>query len=102
MRPQREAAKVIKKKHAPRAAYRAGRAIIASSISARSATLRAMGPSSTATPPPGGASGGPRGASTPGDGRMPTTPQKAAGMRSEPPRSLPVASHACRKPYRVW
>ena len=62
MRPHREAGQVIKEKHAPpRAAYRAGRAIIASSISARSDTLRAMGPSSTATPPPGGASGGPCG-----------------------------------------
>ena len=30
----------------------------------------------------------------PGDGRRPTTPQKAAGLRNEPPRSLPVASHA--------
>src|SRR3954468_23056757 len=27
----------------------------------------------------------------PGDGRNPTTPQKLAGMRSEPPRSVPSA-----------
>src|SRR5215510_7959786 len=29
---------------------------------------------------------------SPGDGRRPTTPQNAAGMRSDPPRSLPWAS----------
>jgi len=31
---------------------------------------------------------------------MPTTPQKEAGMRSEPPRSEPVASQACRRAGR--
>lgn len=30
----------------------------------------------------------------PGDGRKPTTPQRLAGMRREPPRSLPLASGA--------
>lgn len=28
---------------------------------------------------------------TPGDGRIPTTPQKDAGMRRDPPRSVPSA-----------
>jgi hypothetical protein len=32
--------------------------------------------------------------------RMPTTPQNDAGLRSEPPRSVPVASHTCRR-WRV-
>lgn len=98
LRPWRKSRKSGQAKHCPPPPRGPPRrlTIIASSISARSGTLRAMGPSSTATPPPGGASGGPCGASTPGDGRMPTTPQNAARMRSEPPRSLPVASHACR------
>ena len=33
-------------------------------------------------------------ATRPGDGRMPTTPQKLAGFRKDPPRSEPCASHA--------
>ena len=33
-------------------------------------------------------------ATRPGDGLSPTTPQKLAGLRSEPPMSDPCASHA--------
>ena len=33
-------------------------------------------------------------ATRPGEGRMPTTPQKLAGLRSEPPRSEPCATQA--------
>ena len=33
-------------------------------------------------------------ATRPGEGRMPTTPQKLAGLRKEPPRSEPWASQA--------
>ena len=32
---------------------------------------------------------------SPGVPRKPTTPQNAAGIRREPPRSDPVANHAC-------
>lgn len=61
-----------------------------------------MGPlSSSTSPPPAGARlGAQRSGTTPGDGRMPTTLQNAAGMRSEPPRSEPVASHACRPEHK--
>jgi len=77
--------------------------LLASSASARSATHRAMGPLSRCTPlSPAAAAAGParRSGTTPGEGRMPTTPQKEAGMRSEPPRSEPVASQACRRAGR--
>ena len=36
-------------------------------------------------------------ATRPTDGRSPTTPQKDAGIRRDPPRSVPVPSHACRR-----
>src|SRR5215470_9095243 len=64
---------------------------MASSSSARSSTVRAIGPladrlrSILAT--------GVR-ATRPMLGRMPTMPQKLAGLRSEPPKSLPWASQA--------
>ena len=63
---------------------------VASSRSARSSTFLAMGPCSECRESNGAALGscGTRA----GDGRKPTTPQKAAGMRREPPRSVPVAS----------
>ena len=64
---------------------------MASSISAASATLRAMGPLTERVSK--GKSEGPL-ATRPGLGRRPTTPQKLAGVRSEPPRSEPVASQA--------
>src|SRR3954452_2214237 len=65
--------------------------LIASSSSARSSTLRAIGPctvilrSICATRV---------WATRPMLGRIPTTPQKLAGLRSEPPISVPCASHA--------
>jgi hypothetical protein len=63
---------------------------IASSIRATSSTLRAIGPltesvSNLTSPGPA--------ATRPGLGRKPTTEQKLAGVRREPPRSEPVASH---------
>src|SRR5207249_8689705 len=57
-----------------------------------SATVRAIGPSTESVP--NGVSDGPC-ATRPGLGRMPTTPQKPAGVRRLPPRSEPVASHTC-------
>ena len=56
--------------------------------SAVSSTLRPIGPSTEMTDQP---SGRRRSATSPGDGRSPTTPHSAAGMRSEPPVSEPVA-----------
>src|ERR1700732_3133969 len=65
--------------------------LMASSSSARSSTLRAIGPCTVRL----------RSilkvgvwATRPMLGRRPTTPQKLAGLRSEPPMSLPCASHA--------
>src|SRR5262249_8598653 len=49
-----------------------------------------IGPSTASVPKGSGA--GPL-ATRPGVGRMPTTPQKPAGVRRLPPRSDPVASH---------
>src|SRR5262245_6266083 len=63
---------------------------MASSISAASATVRAIGPSTDSVPK--GSSDGPLG-TRPGLGRRPTTPQNPAGVRRLPPRSDPVASH---------
>ena len=63
---------------------------MASSISAASATDLPMGPSTARVP--NGSGAGPL-ATRPGVGRMPTTPQKPAGVRRLPPRSDPVASH---------
>ena len=62
---------------------------IALSISATSATVRAIGPSTVSVDQPVcvGHAG-----TRPGDGRSPTTLQKLAGLRSEPPMSLPSAS----------
>ena len=51
--------------------------------------MRAIGPSTESVP--NGVSEGPC-ATRPGLGRMPTTPQKPAGVRRLPPRSDPVAS----------
>ena len=65
--------------------------LIASSSSARSSTLRAIGPcwpSVRSTPNFGVC------ATRPIDGRRPTTPQKLAGLRKLPPMSEPWASHA--------
>src|SRR5579859_45602 len=65
--------------------------LIASSSSARSSILRAIGPctpSVRSTPNFGVC------ATRPIDGRRPTTPQKLAGLRKLPPMSEPCASHA--------
>ena len=59
--------------------------------SARSRTLRAIGPSTASVW--NGSWFGPDG-TRPGEGRRPTTPQNDAGVRNEPPRSEPVASQA--------
>src|SRR3954451_20231101 len=59
--------------------------------SARSATDRAIGPNTESgdqEPPSDG--------TRPGDGRMPTTLQNAAGLRSDPPKSLPSAIGSMR------
>ena len=58
------------------------------SSSARSSTLRAIGPCTPSVSPARALSRGTR----PGDGLKPTTLQKLAGLRSEPPRSVPSAS----------
>ena len=63
--------------------------VMASSISARSGTLRAIGPSTHRLSKAGNPS--PRG-TTPGLGRIPTMPQKLAGMRNDPPKQEPLAS----------
>src|SRR5882724_6962077 len=65
--------------------------LIASSNSARSSTLRAIGPW---TPRLRSILEAGVCATRPILGRMPTTPQKLAGFRSEPPMSVPWASHA--------
>ncbi len=62
---------------------------MAASISAVSATVRAIGPW---TLQGSHASGAGQTGTRPGEVRKPTTPQKAAGSRSEPPRSEPWAS----------
>src|SRR5689334_19308957 len=59
------------------------------SISAVSATVRAIGP---LTLHGSHASGAGWTGTSPGEVRKPTTPQNAAGRRSEPPRSVPWAS----------
>src|SRR5262245_18737400 len=59
----------------------------ASISSAVSSTLRPIGPSTEMTDQPSGRASL---ATSPGDGRRPTTPHSAAGMRSEPPVSEPV------------
>src|SRR6266481_5017213 len=59
---------------------------------AQSATLRAMGPETPSVDQPSCADE-PFG-TRPGDGRIPTTSQKFAGLRSEPPISVPLASGA--------
>jgi len=64
---------------------------MASNSSARSSTLRAMGPS---TPSVESILEKTLAATRPGEGRMPTTPQKLAGLRSDPPRSEPCATQA--------
>src|SRR2546427_4239802 len=61
----------------------------ACSIKAASAAVRATGPVTWSVSH--GQSLGYVGTS-PTDGRSPTTPQNEAGMRSEPPRSVPSAS----------
>src|SRR3954464_9750047 len=65
--------------------------LIASSSSARSSTLRAIGPWTVIL-----RSIWETGvwATRPILGRIPTMPQKLAGLRSEPPMSVPCASHA--------
>src|SRR5262249_56251758 len=64
---------------------------IESSSSARSSTVRAIGPLADRLRSilPTGVR-----ATRPMLGRMPTMPQKLAGLRSEPPKSLPWASQA--------
>ena len=59
------------------------------SMKAVSATVRPIGPSTEITDQPSGRASLP---TNPGDGRKPTTPHSAAGMRSEPPVSEPVHS----------
>src|SRR6187200_797226 len=70
---------------------RASGPAIALRKSAISATVRAIGPL-TAKGPHDVDSFGTR----PGEGRRPTTLQKAGGLRSEPPASLPSASGSIR------
>src|ERR1700688_3284970 len=65
--------------------------LMASSNSARSSTLRAIGPCTVRLRSILKAG---ECATRPILGRMPTTPQKLAGFRSEPPMSVPWASHA--------
>ena len=65
--------------------------VIASSSSARSSTLRAIGPW---TPSVRSILAAGVRATRPMLGRSPTTPQKLAGLRSEPPMSLPCATQA--------
>src|ERR1019366_1048517 len=65
------------------------RPVMASSIRARSETLRAIGPSTHSVSNAGRPS--PRG-TTPGLGLIPTMAQKLAGILSEPPRQEPFAS----------
>ena len=62
---------------------------MASSSIATSPTVRAIGP---ATPKGNHGSASGQVGTRPGVGRRPTTLQKLAGLRSEPPRSLPSAS----------
>src|SRR6478609_9756176 len=64
---------------------------MASSRSARSSTLRAIGP---CTPRLRSILLAGVCATRPILGRMPTMPQKLAGLRSEPPMSEPCANHA--------
>src|SRR5262245_27853060 len=61
--------------------------IWAENRSRRSATLRPIGPKTEIGVQP---SGRPSIGTTPGDGRKPTTPQIAAGIRNDPPVSEPV------------
>src|SRR3984893_16245281 len=65
--------------------------LIASSSSARSSTLRAIGPWTVRLRSIFAAG---LCATRPMLGRMPTTPQKLAGLRSEPPMSVPWVSQA--------
>src|SRR5262249_1515011 len=64
----------------------------ARSISATSSALLAIGPSTLSTPQVGAAASDRHAA----DGRMPTTPQNAAGLRSDPPMSVPSAIGSIR------
>ena len=66
---------------------------MALNINATSATLRAIGPS-TLNVDHAFATG--HDGTRPGDGRMPTMPQKLAGLRSEPPMSVPSAIGSMR------
>ena len=70
---------------------------IASRNSAKSGTFLAMGPDTACTrsSPIDAASPQKFWGTRPTEGRRPTSPQNEAGMRSEPPRSEPVASHTC-------
>src|SRR5271155_2556663 len=63
---------------------------IASSISAASRTVRAMGPVVESPAHPSPADGAV--VIRPRDGLIPTSPQHAAGIRTEPPPSLPCAT----------
>src|SRR5439155_1682345 len=65
--------------------------LMASSSSARSSILRAIGPCTVRLRSILAAGVC---ATLPMLGRIPTTPQKLAGLRSEPPMSVPCASHA--------
>ena len=71
-----------------------GRAM-ASRKRARSGTFLAIGPETACTRscPTDAASPAKFWGTRPTEGLRPTTPQKEAGMRREPPRSEPVASH---------
>ena len=68
---------------------------MASRKSAKSGTLLAMGPDTACTrsSPTDEASPAQFWGTRPTEGLRPTTPQKDAGMRRDPPRSEPVANH---------
>src|SRR5262249_6621907 len=61
-----------------------------------SATSATVGPIGRSTPSPWATSVTGQDGTRPGDGRIPTTLQKLAGLRNEPPRSLPSARQTIR------
>ena len=72
------------------------------SINAASSTVRVIGPICATVPNGDSGQAGTR----PKVGLSPTTPQKLAGMRIEPPPSVPTCRHPCRAPpprrHRRW
>lgn len=90
-KPRVFAASIAAGKSRPAGAFKGNSAngpAITDSIKARSARLRAIGPATASVSQ--GRSVGQIG-TKPGVGRSPKTPQNAAGVRIEPPRSLPSA-----------